>query len=102
MKHMNSQEYEALAVSSNLLVIDFYATWCGPCKMLAPVFEEVSAKYPDATFVKVNVDEEEELARKFRISVIPTLVFVKNGEAVKTTTGYMDADALSALVDSVL
>jgi len=102
MKHITSQEYEALAVSSDLLVIDFYATWCGPCKMLAPVFEEVAAKYPDATFVKVNVDEEEELARKFRISVIPTLVFVKNGEAVKTTTGYMDADALSALVDSVL
>ena len=102
MKHITSQEYDALAVSSNLLVIDFYATWCGPCKMLAPVFEEVAAKYPDATFVKVNVDEEEELARKFRISVIPTLVFVKNGEAVKTTTGYMDADALSALVDSVL
>jgi len=102
MKHITSQEYEALAVSSDLLVIDFYATWCGPCKMLAPVFEEVAAKYPDATFVKVNVDEEEELARKFRISVIPTLVFVKNGEAVKTTTGYMEADALSALVDSVL
>ena len=102
MKHITSQEYEALAVSSDLLVIDFYATWCGPCKMLAPVFEEVAAKYPDATFVKVNVDEEEELARKFRISVIPTLVFVKNGEAVKTSTGYMDADALSALVDSVL
>ena len=102
MKHITSQEYEALAVSSDLLVIDFYAAWCGPCKMLAPVFEEVAAKYPDATFVKVNVDEEEELARKFRISVIPTLVFVKNGEAVKTTTGYMDADALSALVDSVL
>jgi len=102
MKHITSQEYEALAVSAELLVIDFYATWCGPCKMLAPVFEEVAAKYPDATFVKVNVDEEEELARKFRISVIPTLVFVKNGEAVKTTTGYMEADALSALVDSVL
>ncbi len=102
MKHITSQEYEALAVSAELLVIDFYATWCGPCKMLAPVFEEVAAKYPDVTFVKVNVDEDEELARKFRISVIPTLVFVKNGEAVKTSTGYMDADALSALVDTVL
>jgi thioredoxin 1 len=102
MKHITSQEYDALAVSSNLLVIDFYATWCGPCKMLAPVFEEVADKYPDVTFVKVNVDEDEELARKFRISVIPTLVFVKNGEAVKTSTGYMDADALSALVDAVL
>ena len=102
MKHITSQEYEALAVSAELLVIDFYATWCGPCKMLAPVLEEVAAKYPDVTFVKVNVDEEEDLARKFRISVIPTLVFIKNGEAIKTSTGYMDADALSALVDTVL
>ena len=101
MKHITSQEYEALAVSSPLLVIDFYATWCGPCKMLAPVLEEVSVNYPDVTFVKVNVDEEEDLARQFRISVIPTLVFVKNGEVVKSSTGYMDADALSALVDSV-
>jgi len=101
MKHITSQEYEALAVSADLLVIDFYATWCGPCKMLAPVLEEVAEKYPDVTFVKVNVDEEEDLARKFRISVIPTLVFVKNGEVLKTSTGYMDADALSALVDSV-
>ncbi len=101
MKHITSQEYEALAVSADLLVIDFYATWCGPCKMLAPVLEEVAEKYPDVTFVKVNVDEEEDLARKFRISVIPTLVFIKNGEVLKTSTGYMDADALSALVDSV-
>ncbi len=102
MKHITSQEYDALAVSSNLLVIDFYATWCGPCKMLAPVLEEVSGQYPDVTFVKVNVDEEEDLARKFHIQLIPTLVFIKNGEILKTTTGYMEADALAALVDSIL
>ncbi len=102
MKHITSQEYDAFVSNRSLAVLDFYATWCGPCKMLAPVFEEVAAKYPDVAFAKVNTDEEASLAVKFGIQVIPTLVFLRNGEVVKTTTGYMDADALSAIVDSLL
>jgi len=102
MKHITSQEYDAFVSGSSLAVLDFYATWCGPCKMLAPVFEEVALKYPDVAFAKVNTDEEADLAIKFGIQVIPTLVFLKNGEVVKTEKGYMDADALSAIVDSLL
>ncbi len=102
MKHINAQEYEALVANNELVVIDFFATWCGPCKMLAPVFEEVAEKYPDVAFAKVDTDEETALAVKFGIQVIPTLVFVKNGEVIKKVSGYMDADALSAIVDSLL
>lgn len=99
---VNNDSFDSQVLqNTKTVLVDFYADWCGPCKMLAPVLEEVSANYPEVTFVKVNVDEEEDLARKFRIQVIPTLVFVKNGEVLKTTTGYMDADALSALIDSV-
>ncbi len=102
MRHITSNDYDALASSGNLILMDFYATWCGPCKMLAPVLDEVSENYPDVTFVKINVDEEEELARRFGIQVIPTLVFVKNGETLKTSTDYLDPDDLSALIDSLL
>ena len=101
MNHITKADYEALAVSDKPLLIDFYATWCGPCKMLAPILEEVAAAHPEVTCVKVNVDEEEDLARQFRIQVIPTLVFLKKGEILKTTTGYMNADALSALIETV-
>ncbi len=82
-------------------VLDFWAAWCGPCKMLAPVFEAVSAEYPDVTFVKVNVDEEEEAARQFGIEVIPTLIFIKNGEIVKKAVGYHTEEQLKALIDEV-
>lgn len=103
MTILNQNEFEALvATPDKLTVIDFFATWCGPCKMLAPVLEEVSAAYPDVAFGKVDVDEEEELARRYGISVIPTLVAIKNGEVVKKTTGYMDTDALRAWIDGAL
>ena len=85
-----------------LIVLDFWATWCGPCKMLAPVFETVEAEYPDVIFGKINVDEEEELARRFSIVSIPTLIFMKNGTIVKKSVGFVDADELRALIDSAL
>ena len=101
VKHLENEKIEDL-VKEGIVLVDFYAEWCGPCKMLAPVFEEVAEKYPDVAFAKVDTDEETALAVKFGIQVIPTLVFVKNGEVIKKVSGYMDADALSAIVDSLL
>ncbi len=85
-----------------LIVLDFYADWCGPCKMLAPHLAAAEGDYPDVFFAKVNVDEEEALARRFSIVSIPTLLFIKNGVAVKKSVGYLDADELRALIDSAL
>ena len=102
MKHVNTDELNALLNGDKPVIIDFYATWCGPCKMLAPVFEEVSASYPDCEFVKVNVDEETEHAKKYAVAVIPTLVAVKNGSVTGTTKGYMNADELKAFVDGCI
>lgn len=70
------------------VVIDFFATWCGPCKRIAPVFEDLADKhYPAITFFKVDVDESAELVEKFGVSAMPTFVFLKNGYIVKKVEG---------------
>ncbi len=102
MKHVNTVEFDALMSEGKTVLLDFFATWCGPCKMLTPVLEEVEGDYPDVEFVKVDVDEEPDLARRYGISVIPTLFVIKNGEATATTKGYLNADELRAFIDGGL
>lgn len=82
-----------------LTVLDFWASWCGPCKMLAPVFEEAQKEKPNVFFGKINVDDEQELAYKFGISSIPTIIFMKNGKAVNKAVGYMPKEELLALIE---
>ena len=102
MKHVNTNEFDALIADGKTVLVDFFATWCGPCKMLAPVLEEVAPEYPEIEFVKVDVDECGDLAQRFGVSVIPTLFVVRGNETLATTKGYMDADALRAFVDGAL
>ena len=102
MKHVTTAEFDALLNEGKTVLVDFFATWCGPCKMLAPVLEEVDPDYPDVEFVKVDVDEEGDLARRYGISVIPTLFVIKNGEVTANTKGYLNADELRAFVDGGL
>ena len=94
-----------------LVVLDFWAEWCGPCRMLAPVLEEIGTEYPKAIaneyagkvkVGKVNVDEEAGLAQMFGIVSIPTLVFMKNGKIIKKSVGYLDADGLRAVLDGLI
>lgn len=93
---------EVISEKDKLIVLDFWASWCGPCKMLAPIFETVEGKYPNVIFGKVNVDEEEELARQYGIVSIPTLIFIKNREVVKKSVGYVDENQLCSLIDGVM
>ncbi|MBQ7779647.1 MAG: thioredoxin [Clostridia bacterium] len=102
MKHVNTAEFDALLSEGKTVLVDFFATWCGPCKMLAPVLEEVAPEYPDVEFVKVDVDDEPDLARRYGVSVIPTLFVIKNGEITANTKGYLNADELRAFVDGGL
>ena len=74
--------------------LDLWASWCGPCKMLAPVVEELSEAHPEVLVGKVNVDEEPELADRFGVTAIPMLVLVKNGEVAKTAVGYQSRQQL--------
>ena len=84
--------------SNQKVVIDFYADWCGPCKVFSPIFEKVSQELEDVKFVRVNVDEESELANKYMAYSIPYIVVIENGEVVNSHTGLVDEEALKQLI----
>jgi thioredoxin 1 len=73
--------------STGSVVIDFYATWCGPCKVIAPTFEKLAETYPELTCLKVDVDESQELVDIYDISCMPTFIFLKDGQVVKKVEG---------------
>ena len=80
--------------SDKLTILDFWATWCGPCMMLAPIMEELDGELADVKFCKCNVDEQMELAMQFRIESIPTLLLIKNGKVVNKLVGFREKSAL--------
>nr|2YPM_A Chain A, LAFCA THIOREDOXIN [synthetic construct] len=95
----NKDEFESiLSEADKLVVVDFTATWCGPCKMIAPKFEELSEEYPDnVVFLKVDVDEVEDVAAEYGISAMPTFQFFKNGKKVDELTG-ANQEKLKAMI----
>ena len=102
VKKITDVEYEALNKSGNIIV-DCSATWCGPCKMLAPVLEELSEEYGDrAQFYNIDVDESPTVARTFSISRVPALKFIKNGEIVDTHIGFAPADEIADWIEKNL
>lgn len=95
MKHITTkEEFEQLIKDNNNVVIDFYATWCGPCKMLAPVMENVSEEFNNIAFVKVDVDQAEELASMFGITSIPTVVYIKNQSLALRELGFKSKEKI--------
>ena len=90
IKHFKTAEFNAAVEAAPLAMVDFWASWCGPCKMLSPVMESLGEKFEGKVLVgKVNVDEEPELARQFGVMSIPTVVFLKNGREFDRKVGLM-------------
>ncbi|MBO3442929.1 MULTISPECIES: thioredoxin [Clostridia] len=89
--------------NNGVVVVDFFATWCGPCKMLAPVFEELGSEMQnEARFVKVDIDQSLEIAQQFNISTVPTMMIFKDGKPVESLVGFMPKEKIKAKVQSHL
>ena len=93
------ENFEREVVQSDVpVMVDFWATWCGPCRMVAPVVEEIAAERPDYLVGKINVDDEFELAREFGIVSIPTLIVMNKGEIARKVVGYRPKPEILALL----
>lgn len=97
IKHY-SKEDDFNEIIKNKVLVDFYADWCGPCKMLAMEIEKVASEI-DIDIVKVNVDDEEEIARKYGVMSIPTLILFENEQELKKTIGFMPKDKIKEFIE---
>lgn len=97
--HITQNNFESEVLNSNKpVLLDFWASWCGPCRMVAPVLDEISAERPDIKVAKINVDEQPELAGQFRVMSIPTLVVMKQGKITNQSVGARPKEAILAML----
>ena len=103
MIHFNKETFEKTLAEGRLMMVDFWAEWCGPCRMLGPVIESLAEKYEGKAVVgKVNTDEEQELAMGFGITGIPTVIFFKGGKEIDRLVGVMPPDAFIQVLEKNL
>ena len=87
VKHVNKEEFEKLIKQDKIVIVDFFAVWCGPCQMLTPVLEDLANELTEIEILKIDIDEEQELAINMGIEVVPTVMIFKNGEKQKVLEG---------------
>ena len=96
--HLGKNNFKEIIESNKIVVVDFFANWCGPCKMLSPVIEDLSNEMIDVTFLKVDVDNFNEIASEFQIMSIPAIIIFKDGKVVGKSVGFQPKDALKKLI----
>ena len=96
---INKNNFDSVKNSEKLVLLDFYADWCGPCRMVAPILHEIADERPDVLVGKINVDNDPELAEAFGVYSIPTLVVMKNGAIIRQTSGARPKAQLLALLE---
>ena len=103
IRHFKTEEFDSVVEAAPLAMVDFWASWCGPCMALSPVIESLAEKYEGKVLIgKVNVDEERELAIRYGVMSIPTVVFLKNGREFDRKVGLMPAEAFTQVLDKNL
>lgn len=103
LEHFNQESFDKTVNGGGLVAVDFWADWCGPCKMLAPVIEDLAQRYDGKAVVgKVNVDDEQELAMRFGVMSIPTVIFFKDGGEVARKVGVMPPEEFTKVLDENL
>ena len=96
---INKNNFDSVKNSEKLVLLDFYADWCGPCRMVAPILHEIADERPDVLVGKINVDNDPELAEAFGVYSIPTLVVMKNGAIIRQTSGARPKAQLLAMLE---
>ena len=97
---INAENFDMLLTEARPVLLDFYADWCGPCRMLAPILADLESEYPDVKFCKINVDNDPELAKAFNVSSIPMVAFVKNNTFVDLSVGLVPRETLRSLIEA--
>ena len=101
LENLTAQNFNEKVTSNDIVVIDFWAPWCGPCKQFAPIFEKTAGEYPDILFGKVNTEEEQELAGHFQIRSIPTTIILRDNIAVFQQPGLLPEEGLKDVIRQV-
>lgn len=96
--HADANAFNKLLENKGTFIVDFFATWCGPCKMLGAVLEKVAPEY-DFDILKIDIDENAKLAEDYEVMVVPTLLFIKNGEIVYRESGFFSKDKFNTLIE---